>query len=307
MLNTLIHVEGLNMAEPGSFRTGIRGFNKADVLKYIDAMQSSRADELSQYENQIEQLQRALSSQETYVAELKRELSENEEKFHDIAEANKTYQKKSEDTTKLLTELRRVKQETDILKLEKQELSARLRDMRAQISSVEGQEQEITTLREQADRNDVERQQLQVHYQETVPQLNDLKEEKDNLASELRQTVLRLEQAERQIADVRQDNTRYDAFSGDVGSFIMELHSMGQRFLETAYKRSDSCLGAVEASVFNLSTQLVNARSQIEKARQALQDQGSLAGLRLDELVQSLEETSAKLVEPDSRASDSDQ
>ena len=53
----------------------------------------------------------------------------------------------------------------------------------------------------------------------------------------------------------------------------------------------------MESSVISLSTQLQNAREQVEQARKEMADQGSLAGLRLDEMVQALEDSSAKIAQ----------
>ena len=71
---------------------------------------------------------------------------------------------------------------------------------------------------------------------------------------------------------------------------------MGQQFLETSYKRSESCLDALDDAVTSLEQQMTDTRSDMEQARQELQDHSMAAGLRLDELVQALEDTAAGTV-----------
>lgn len=83
--------------------------------------------------------------------------------------------------------------------------------------------------------------------------------EKAELVAGLHELADQLEETEKQRIALLESNRRYEALAGDVGSFVMELHTMGQRFLETAYQRSDACLNAVEGVVGSLSSRLGEA------------------------------------------------
>ncbi len=46
--------------------------------------------------------------------------------------------------------------------------------------------------------------------------------------------------------ELEAENRRYDELVGDVGSLVMEVRSMGQRFLDTACRRGESGIEALE-------------------------------------------------------------
>lgn len=255
------------MTEDGAFRTSFSGFNKADVLAYIDALQSRHSEELQEAVRQAEQIKSALSAQEKFIEELRQE--------------NETLREKAEVNHRLEADCRRLSEEAEIFQMEKAELNARLAELQQRLTS----DDERQTLRLREERDVLSEQVAQLESQRT--ELHAVAEQRDE---ELR----RLTEQRDALAE---SNRRYDALVGDVGSFIMELHSMGQRFLETAYKRSDACLSAVEGSVSSLSEQLADARSRVDGARQELLDHGTIAGLRLDELVQKLEESAGTVRE----------
>ena len=100
------------------------------------------------------------------------------------------------------------------------------------------------------------------------------------------------------LAELEAENKRYTDMVGDVGTFIVEIRSLGQSFLEAAYKRSEGCLDALDDAVAELECQVGEAKTAMEDARTALSDCSSSAGVRLEELVQKLEDA-ASTMEPD--------
>ena len=101
------------------------------------------------------------------------------------------------------------------------------------------------------------------------------------------------------LAELEAENKRYTDMVGDVGAFIVEIRSLGQSFLEAAYKRSEGCLDALDDAVAELECQVGEAKTAVEAARTALSDCSSSAGVRLEELVQKLEDA-ASAMEKDS-------
>ena len=279
------------MAEEGSFRTSFSGFHKADVLSYIDAMNSRHEQELQARVQETEQLRQAVAAQENYVAELKQQYEQAMKETEELRQTNQELQRQNEQSHRQETESRRLMDEVEILRMEREALNARIDGMKQRIESVSSLEEELAGLRRQEQEWAVRSEQSRERAQEEERQLAALRTENDKLASALDEAQKARDALVRERDALLESNRRYEALSGDVGSFVMELHSMGQRFLETAYKRSDACLNAVEAVVGSLSSQLSGARAQTEQARQELLDQGAMAGMRLDELVQRLEES----------------
>ena len=270
--------------DSGNFRTALNGFNKADVLDYIDAIQSRRSIDLELKNQQVAELQNSLSAQETTVDELKKQLELDENELVELRDENAFLKQTGSDTTRLQSDFNRLAQEADILRLEKQDLQARLLGLQNKLSSVDELQKRVQDLTEQNDYLCATQEDCSSRDQESSQVISDLRNEKEALTAQLTK-------AEQHNASLRETGRRYYSFIGDVGSFIMELHSMGQRFLETSYKRSESCLQSIEDSVTTLSKQLTDTRTHVDTARQQLTERGTLAGLRLDELVQSLEES----------------
>ena len=279
------------MAEEGSFRTSLGGFHKADVLSYIDAMNSRHEEELKQRAQEIEQLRQAVSAQEAYVAELRQQYDLSTQENTELRQQNEALQQQNEGHHRQEAECRRLSEEAEILRMEKEALNARLEGMEKRLAAVSSLEEELEGLRRQAREWASQCEKNRQREEEEAQERAALLEKKDELEKALQSLSVQQETLQRERDALRESNQRYEALSGDVGAFVMELHSMGQRFLEIAYKRSDACLNAVESVVGSLSSQLGEARAQTDQARQELLDQGATAGMRLDELVQKLEES----------------
>lgn len=70
---------------------------------------------------------------------------------------------------------------------------------------------------------------------------------------------------------------------------------MGQHFLDAAYKRSDSCLDAVAGAADKLGRELDTCRVHLGLRQTGFARSGRGGGLRLEEWVQTLDETAEKL------------
>ena len=118
-------------------------------------------------------------------------------------------------------------------------------------------------------------------------------DENSRLARELerlRRETVPAADADRRIRELEAENRRYDELVGDVGSLVMEVRSMGQRFLDTACRRGESGIEALEEGLASMEGMLQQARDRVEETRSQLREQEEAAGLRLEELVQSLEQ-----------------
>ena len=96
------------MAEEGSFRTSLGGFHKADVLSYIDAMNSRHEEELNQRAQEIEQLRQAVSAHEAYVAELRQQYDLSTQENAELRQQNEALQQQNEGHHRQEAECRRL-------------------------------------------------------------------------------------------------------------------------------------------------------------------------------------------------------
>ena len=78
------------MAESGFFRVSLRGFNKQDVLQYIDEIQTAHAGRLSELEALRLEAENALSTEQECVAELNARIQQLEQ---EIAQLNDQIEK----------------------------------------------------------------------------------------------------------------------------------------------------------------------------------------------------------------------
>jgi chromosome segregation ATPase len=264
---------GINMANKCGFRSSINGFNKADVLDYIDAMQSRHIEEFNAAKKQIDDLHKAVNEKTSENERLKANLELLNSKLILMEEENNSLKNTTQEKMRYAADLRRLAEEVEVLRLEKKEHMERLAELQESPKAV-GE----SDLRDEIESLKNENQQLSLLNKRLQTSNDDLK---------------------KQLSEVDEANKRYNGLVGDAGAFILEMYSMGQRFLETAYKRSDGCLNSMEESLQTLSAQAADARENVKKARQELLDYGAIAGLRLDELMQTLENSAGAISDPD--------
>ncbi|MDD3693711.1 MAG: hypothetical protein PHX02_07430 [Oscillospiraceae bacterium] len=297
------------MAEFGSFRVAFKGFNKADVLEYIDDLKSLHADETRMLQQQIEKLQETFTANESENSELK---SQNEQLVSELNKLNseaERFKQYVQEKQKYEEDLSRLKREVEVLRQEKKQLFDRNAAMQEKVTAADELKRQIEALKEENRRFNKCRQSETARIDYATKSISVLKEENkklrtkledagalaEQLKEQIRQQKKRISELQIHIDNMSESNKRYDVLVGDAGAFIMEMYSMGQHFLEIAYKRSDGCLDEMESSLISLSQQANNAREQVKKARQELLDYGAVAGLRLDELMQSLEDSAGAL------------
>lgn len=281
--------DGAQMGENGTFRTSFSGFHKGDVLNYIDALQARQAQETAQLQ---EEAQHAREQAGQLQAQL-------EESARLAEEAQAARLALEEENTRL-------RQQADEQAREEQSL-------RLRAAAAEDYQREIRRLnerlREQEQRAEAELQQrVAVCREEEAQRLREARERADKLQrelEELRQATAAsrggrekleaaLKESEDRCQHLRAAVAKYEDLVGDVGGFIMEIRAMGQHFLETTYKRSEQGLEALDDAVSALERQLADNRAEVEQARQDLLDSSTAAGLKLEELMQGLEESAAK-------------
>lgn len=263
------------MADSGSFRSSMGGFNKKDVLAYIDAQQARHAEEAAQMQAELERWRQHCETAEAALTEERRSQEALRTAVNTAAEEKQALEKRVELLENAQEDYRRRAAESDDLRRENRRLAEKL----------EAREQQAQA--------------------ETAVRLRELTAERDALLAKIRENEAsrqndedrlraKLEESCGECEKWKAAGQRYQELIGDVGSFIMEIRAMGQRFLETSYKRSESCLDALDDAVASLERQMADNRSDVEQARQELLENSTSAGLRMEELVQALEEAADK-------------
>ena len=318
------------MVEQGSFRNALNGFNKSDVLEYIDAMQSRYANDLTAIQNQTSELQKTIDGQQGENDKLLIKIEKLESEAAFLKEENADLKQSVRDNLRYDEDLQRLTNEVEALRIENKQSTAKIVEMQEQVKSAEELKNQLDQLRAQAEFNSTSMkadssrideanmviENLTNENRELLNRINDMQSaiqdneasdkqqaeiEINNLQNENRDLCTKLEELNTQLEETQkqlEQTSKNSVLVGNAGAFIMEMYSMGQHFLEIAYKRSDGCLDSMEESLSSLSEQTTQARDKVVNARQALLDYGSLAGLKLDELIQTLENSAGIISNP---------
>lgn len=313
------------MAEIGSFRTGLGGFNKKDVLRYIDENNAAHAEEVAALEADIARFRQQAEDAEKRARDGLDAIEQAERKATELLEENVRLQQAAEETGRLNQELRQrlaamEDQQAEVDRLREQAARAaddartaaeREQAALARLEACERQSGQARTQEEErAAQAAAQREQLRRQLEEYrraaaagAAERETLLAEKARLAADLQEARRQWDEKKKRCEELETANRRYGTLVGDVGGFIMEVRSMGQKFLETAFRRSEGCLDDLDGAVTGLEHQLKETRADVEQARQELNEQSTAAGLRLEELVQALEESGELLDSPGEKAS----
>ena len=280
------------MAETGFFRTSLRGFHKMDVLHYIDDLQQKQKAELEELQQRLAEADERVSQAETRAEESAARLREVEESFE---QENARLRLKTEEQAAKLESLEQKAAACSAMEEELAGLRFREESCRRMRQEQDAVREELTRLRETGRALREEKEALLRQLEMSKRMARETGEQNNRLSAEKVENTVKLRELDRRCRELAEANERYAKLVGDVGSFIMEIRSMGQHFLDAAYKRSDSCLDAVAGAADKLGRELDACRVQLDSARQDLLDQAGAAGVRLEEWVQTLDETAEKL------------
>ena len=241
------------MAENCGFRSKFGGFNKDDVLTYINTLQEEHSRELAL------QQQTAAAEHEAYEKALSEANAALEEQ-HTALLAERAEQEKLQ---ALINEQYEANRELRLQLAEAEEARRSHAAMQTRVAELE--QQNAAVKRETA-------QQAAATEQELRRELAALRAEKQQLAAE---------------------NRRYHELVNEVGRFVVEVRGMGARYLEEANERCAARLSSLSQSIASLTTALDAAARELSAAEEALTVQNSHAEQRLLELADELERSAA--------------
>ena len=102
------------------------------------------------------------------------------------------------------------------------------------------------------------------------------------------------------------ENQRYHELVNEVGRFVVEVRSMGARFLEEANERCATRLSSLSDAIATLGAALDVAAKEFSAAEEALTVQNSHAEQRLMELADELERSAAAVEQASAATDDGD-
>lgn len=254
------------MAENCGFRSKFGGFNKEDVLTYINALQEEHGRELAA------QQQAATVEREAYEKAL--------------SEANAALE---EQHTALLAE-REEQERLQQLVNEQHEINRELRDRVAKTEEARASHETLKARVAQLEQQNaaVKQQVASAHAAEE---------------QELRRQLAQL-RAENQR--VKEENCRYHELVSDVGRFVVDVRAMGSRCLEEASERSKARLTTISQAIQKLRDALDVATKELAVANEALDVQNSRAEQRLIELAEELNRSAASVTEASGETQETD-
>lgn len=241
------------MAENCGFRSKFGGFNKEDVLTYINNLQEEHSRELAA------QQQAMTAEREAYEKALS-EANAALEAQHAALQAEREEQEKLQALINEQYELNRTLRDQVAQTEQARASHAALKTRVAQL------EQQNTTVKQQAAKDGAARE------QEFGRQTAALRAENQRLKTE---------------------NARYHELVSEVGSFVVEVRGMGARYLEEANERCAVRLSSLSKAIADLNAALDVAAKELSAADEALAAQNGRAEQRLMELADELERSAA--------------
>lgn len=234
------------MAQNGMFRKSLKGFNKQDVLQYIDEITAAwdvERKELEATANEAVAAKEALqASADEAVAQAAAAVEQQQIAETQLAEA----QQKLYDTTADLT----------VAATTIEEMATQLEEAQRRLAQLE---QEISAT---ADERDT-----------AIAALADAKAQLATTAG----TTQQLEESRRQVArqneqivDMQQTLRRYESVVGDADAVTEKVSGIVRPYIEQTTADADEALSNVQATLDNLLAQLNDLQSDLDTSRNAL-------------------------------------
>lgn len=246
------------MAQSGIFRTSMRGFNKQEVLQYIEEMNNRSASQETAATTQIAALQQEVTQLREVYESTRQALAASEENATQLQNLVNDYRRTVKDLGDSAAK-------ADALNRERVELHAQKVQAEQSVAALkvktETQEAQIAALSAELETQRVSAQQLEVY--------------------------ARQQDAARQALA---ENRRYRALIGHVGTFVADVRQMNQSILDSTCREGVELTEAIEAQLTILEAQLADSRQELAQLRQGLLERQNAVNDRLDTMMQRLEQ-----------------
>ena len=234
------------MAQNGMFRKSFKGFNKQDVLQYIDEITAAWDVERKALEATANEAVAAKEALQTTAEEAKAQadaaLQQQQIAETQLAEA----QQKLYDTTADLT----------VAATTIEEMATQLEEAQRRLAQLE---QELNTTADERDN--------------AIAALADAKEQlaaTAGTAQQLEESRRQVGRQSEQIAEMQQTIDRYESVVGDADNLHEKVSGIVRPYMEKTAADADAALGNVQATLDNLLAQLDNLQNSLDNSRNAL-------------------------------------
>jgi len=241
------------MAESGLFRSAMRGFNKQDVLQYIDEITGAWDNERHGLEQQKNE---AVQAQEAMQAQMEQAQTDKEQAIEAANEASQKAQVAATQLAEVQQELYDITADLAECRSDKDEIAAQLEEANRRIALLEAQLTAVTNERDDAIAT-VADTKAQLAALDTVEeQLNDYRQQNQRQSD--------------QIDAMQQAIARYEQVLGSAETAHEHVDGIVRPFIEQANKQADETLDSVQAVLAGLLAQLGELQGNVEQRRQAL-------------------------------------
>lgn len=241
------------MAESGLFRSAMRGFNKQDVLQYIDEITGgwdAERHSLEQQKNEAVQAQTALRTQ------MEQAQADKDQAIEAAAEAGQKAQVAATQLQEVQQELYDVTADLAECRADKDEIAAQLEEANRRIALLEAQLTAVTSERDDA-----------------IAAVADARaqlEAQGDMENRLEEYRQRDQRQSDQIDAMQQAIARYEKVLGNAETAQEHVDGIVRPFIEQANKQADETLDSVQAVLAGLLAQLGELQGNVEQRRQAL-------------------------------------
>lgn len=292
------------MAQSGIFHTSMRGFNKEEVLQYIEDLNAravadhqAATEEIAQKQQENTALKSQISACQSQLAKAEQNAEELQKLVDEYRITVRKMNEAEEQTTALNGEIASLRQQIEALNRERVALNAR--GVRAEQLAAE-QEQELSSLREKAE-------EWRASAEGLSAQLTAEKRENEALRSRVHNAELTPEKRRyyEQLGDTCrkavEENRRYRALIGHVGTFVAEVRQMNRTMLEDTCRQGADALARADSELETAVTQLLASRAALSDMQKALAERFEANDQRLsalcDRLAQDMPDTAGRETE----------
>ena len=235
------------MAQNGMFRNAMGGFNKQDVLQYIDGITAEWSTEREALNTKISDTDAAMAAMQENMCILDQRASEFEQRALDA-------EQKAQISDTQLAEVQQQLYDTTADLAAAQSAKDQLRDaLDEALSRIAQLEQAVTDLTDQRD--------------EAIAAVADTKMQVGTV-SELEE---KLHRKDEQIEGMQQALARYEKVLGKAEEAEQRVDGIVRPLVDYANKQADDTLDSVQAVLAALLTQLGEVQGGVEQRRLALQ------------------------------------
>ena len=245
------------MAQNGMFRNAFRGFNKQDVLQYIDEITAAWNEERKDLETKANEAVAVAESAQALADEARAQADAATEQ-QQVAETQLAEtQQKLYDTTADLTVAATTIEE---MAIQLEEAQRRLAQLEQELAATAGERDDAIAALADA------KAQISAN---TVP------------ARQLDESRQQIGRQNEQIAAMRQTIDRYESVVGDADNLHQKVEGIVRPYIDQTGRQADETLSGVQATLDALLTQLGDLQNQIDQSRRNLQCQKTDSDSRL--------------------------